>query len=379
MFTKVNLIILSIVFGQICLGQNSQRSQTKEISIPMQARYWDFQDNQVEFAQKDGVAVLRSLTSGQHVVLKDHIFKDGTIQFDVSTSEPGFASIYFRRDNADEAEIFYLRMQRAGDPMAGDAIQYAPLIKGINLWDMLWHYQAPAEMKMDVWNHVKLVIRGKQMKAYVNDMEQPALNIPFMEGNTESGSISFMGKAEFANLKITPFEGESLSPATNFDLSAHDIRYLKKWEISKPFELPFGQDLQNENMPNDSTQWEAIEAERLGLINITRKYGGSKDRSKRQITWLKTTIESDYNQVRKLDLGFSDEVWVILDKQLVYLDKNYYNSPIMKQPKGRISLENTTVELNLKEGKNELLIGVGNFFFGWGLMARFDQLDGISL
>jgi len=33
-----------------------------------------------------------------------------------------------------------------------------------------------------------------------------------------------------------------------------------------------------------------------------------------------------------------------------------------KQPQGRCSIENTTVEVPLKEGENELLIGVANFF-----------------
>lgn len=63
---------------------------------------------------------------------------------------------------------------------------------------------------------------------------------------------------------------------------------------------------------------------------------------------------------------------------ILYLDKNYYNQPIMKQPNGRISIENTTFDLPLKEGDNELLIGVGNFFYGWGVIARLDALDGLN-
>ena len=35
--------------------------------------------------------------------------------------------------------------------------------------------------------------------------------------------------------------------------------------------------------------------------------------------------------------------------------------------------------LPLVEGENEILIGVANYFFGWGLIARLDDTEGILL
>jgi hypothetical protein len=33
----------------------------------------------------------------------------------------------------------------------------------------------------------------------------------------------------------------------------------------------------------------------------------------------------------------------------------------------------------LKQGDNELLIGVANDFFGWGIMARLDNLEDVEV
>jgi hypothetical protein len=42
-------------------------------------------------------------------------------------------------------------------------------------------------------------------------------------------------------------------------------------------------------------------------------------------------------------------------------------------------LDNTSIALPLKEGDNELLVAVGNFFFGWGVIARLDKTEGLVL
>ncbi|MFT5999268.1 MAG: hypothetical protein ACI81P_001725 [Neolewinella sp.] len=88
---------------------------------------------------------------------------------------------------------------------------------------------------------------------------------------------------------------------------------------------------------------------------------------------------SEFDQLKQLDLGFSDDVWIFLNGYPAYTGQNTYGYPIQKQPSGRLSLENTRVQLPLQKGKTELVIAVASDFFGWGLMARFTDVYGIRL
>lgn len=78
--------------------------------------------------------------------------------------------------------------------------QYAAVVKGVTLWDMYPTFQGPANFQKREWTHVKLVIGKHQMRVYVNETEQPTLTIPCLEGENNTGSISFDGEAIFANL-----------------------------------------------------------------------------------------------------------------------------------------------------------------------------------
>jgi hypothetical protein len=70
-------------------------------------------------------------------------------------------------------------------------------------------------------------------------------------------------------------------------------------------------------------------------------------------------------------------VWVLINGQLLHVDKNYFGTPAMKEPRGRCTLANTSFELPLRAGENELMIGVANYFYGWGLIARLDDMEGL--
>jgi hypothetical protein len=61
----------------------------------------------------------------------------------------------------------------------------------------------------------------------------------------------------------------------------------------------------------------------------------------RAVAWLKTTITSDKKQTKKVDIGWTREVWVFLNRKLVYADKNLFEQEgAQKFPDARCSLEN---------------------------------------
>jgi hypothetical protein len=350
-------------------------AQTSAAHVAMKAESWEFQPQKVEFLEYKSNQAMKILPGAGPVILKSPDFTDGAIEFDFEPLDPRFVTFFFRWQNAGENECFYFRTALAGNPTAGDAVQYAPSLGGVNLWDLLGHFQGPASFQKQAWNHVKLVVSGAQMRAYVNSESQPTLAVPRLEGNVTNGRIAFEGEAIIANLVIRPNAVEGLAPLAGIDPTDNEPRYLRHWQLSESAVIPKGIDFSYDLLPKPNAAWTSIEAERRGLINLTRKFGKA---DARRITWLRTTLKADSPQTRKLALGFSDEVWVLINGKLLYVDKNWYLHPIRKEPDGRCSIENTTFNLPLNAGDNELLIGVANDFYGWGIVARIDSLAGIT-
>jgi hypothetical protein len=46
---------------------------------------------------------------------------------------------------------------------------------------------------------------------------------------------------------------------------------------------------------------------------------------------------------------------------------------------GIMDVENDAVYLDLKKGRNEIVLGVADFFGGWGFVCRVDDLLGIDI
>ncbi len=342
----------------------------------MAADNWDAPPQKAEFITYENFAALRTRPGSGVVTLKTVDFTDGTIEFDIQPIDPRFATFYFRWQSAEENECFYFRTARAGDPSAGDAVQYSPTLGGINLWDLLGHYQGGASFQKQSWNHVKMVVSGAQMRVYVNRDTRPTLSIPRLEGNVTHGRFGFEGEVIVANLVITPNATAGVPAAPGVDLTDHDPLYLRRWQRSEPKVIPPNIDFSRDLLPNPQTTWTPISAERRGLINITRLYGKTDTR---RIIWLKTKLQAATAETRKLSLGFSDEVWVFINGQLLYVDKNTYLQPIRKEPEGRCSIDNASFNLPLNAGDNDLMVGVANDFYGWGIVARIDRLTDVKL
>ncbi len=366
---KIIWYLVVVLFPLFVTAQkkNNLTGDKKITNVSLTAENWTFKENKVEFINYKSRPAMKIGKEAGAVVLKNMDFTNGTIEFDLELLDPAAASVYFHWQSPDENECFYLRTPAAGDTTISWAVQYAPLVKGVNLWDLLFEYQTSADFKKEQWNHVKLVISGQQMLVYVNRKNKPTLQVPMLEGDVIRGTLAFDGEAIISNLVVKPNQVEGLPARAGLDPFENDPRYIRNWQVSPPLTIPKGIDYSADLFPNKETTWEPIRAERKGLVNLSRRFGNSEDR---RIVWLKTTIPATTAESRKINLGFSDDVWVFLNGRPVYTDKNTFYYPIRKDPDGRISVENTSFSLPLKQGDNELLVGVANDFYGWGLIAR---------
>jgi len=292
------LLSFLMLYGSFGHAQTSPAQKRTAIHVPMDAKYWNLNQPNAAFVTYKGIKALE-IKGEKQVVVKALEFANGTIEFDVQPTDAQhspFVSFYFRRRDTLESECVYLRMGRSHSEKRNDAIQYAPFIKGVNLWNLLYHFQGPAVIHTDGWNHVKLVVSGVQLHAYVNDMSKPALEIPRMEGNTTNGSIAFDGHAVYANLVVKPNATEDLPAIPGADLTNHDANYIRSWQVTRPNWISASGDAGSIESIKDITTWMPIIAERHALINITRLYGIGSSKPKRYV-WLKTSIHSEKDQV----------------------------------------------------------------------------------
>ncbi len=367
----IELVLILTFISGLAYAQNEINS------IMMTPDKWEYEEGKFEFIKVNGASIIQSINGGGRIYLKGEKFKSGTISFEVNLEKGGFTGIYFREnEKRSESEHFYIR---AFWPVAlnnRNALQYCAEYDSVSIWDLTDEYQAPANL-IKGWNKVKLVVSDHQMLVYVNDMINPSLHVPVLEGPKEAGYISFTGNGSFRNLQLENGKIGNLPNVPGYDPTTFDPNYLKTWEVSTPSPYPFGKEIMNEDLPDSTSIWKPIQAKHRGQVVLNEEFGAPEN-GKRRIVWLRKVINSESDQVKRLDFGFSDEVFVILNNTLLYVDKNQYGSPIMKEPKGRSSIMNTSFDVPLKKGENEILVGLTNYFYGWGLVARFDNVDGLS-
>ena len=371
-------VLLSLSTSGAHAARAGRGPSAEPIAIPMTPDRWQTKENAEFLRQLGFYRGLMRLNSG-NAALKGVTFADGTIEFDVNTIGRGMPGIAFRQKDDDNFELLYLRPDPAC-PAFQACIQYAPQTHGVLLWDLFPQYQTRAPLRESGWNHVKMVISGRRMNVFVNDVPSPTLEVGRLEGDASSGSVRLQGPATFANLVITPDAVGGLPPEPLRDPSDGDRGLLRHWRLSPSAALAAGKDAVYGEMPRSSPEWKAITAERRGLVNISREYGRPWSEPNRAVAWLKTTITSDRKQAKKVDIGWTRDLWVFVNGKLVYADRNLFEvEGARKFPDARCALENGSAMLPLEAGDNEIAVALADDFFGWGLMMRVADTDGVQL
>src|SRR4030095_15784219 len=90
----------------------------------------------------------------------------------------------------------------------------------------------------------------------------------------------------------------------------------------------------------------------------------------------KLVIESRSDQVKELSFGFSDFVTVYLNDKALYHGADNFMSRDYRFL-GTIGFFDKLF-LPLKKGTNEVWFVVSENFGGWGVKAKFEDMDGIS-
>jgi hypothetical protein len=357
-------------------------------AIDMVAARWEA-NGALAFSTQDGFPRGLMTVKGPGAILKDVLFTNGTIEYDINEDgdEDETSGIWFHQRDRATAEYVYLRP--APDcPGSVECIQYGPVVQDHVQWDVYPEYQASAPVRQHGWNHVKLVISGKRMNVFINREATPSLQVGHLESDSPSGQIQLRGNATYANVVVTPDAVEGLAPAPSIDPTAADARYVRHWQLSPASTIAIDTELGLADMLEATalaatTPWEPIAAERKGFVNLSRSHG--TPRGAPDLVWLKTTITSERAQTKQVALGFARQVWIFANGAPVYTGKNfYYPAAARTTPLARMTLDNGTFALPLVAGKNEVVMAISNDLrsrghYGWGFAMRLADIDGLAL
>jgi hypothetical protein len=362
------------------------RAQTSQVlALAPDSPRWEFQGKAkpAEYLGRKAIFL-----DGGAASVKDLEMRDGVIDFDVATpAVRGFFGVQFRlADGGANGEWIYLRQHKSGLP---DAMQYTPILNTGANWQI---FNGPGftdavDIPREVWFHIRLEVAGAQAKLYVKDMKEPALVMDDLKSGVQKGALALYvltGATYFSNFEFR----ETPAAPWQRHLPAMPAGTLTKWSLSPSYDA-LARDLEHPLSAAESAaiQWQDVEAEPPGFVVLYRyreaphiRVTFATDFSKRldpqpgtKVLYARTTIDSDRDEVRKLYVGYSDEVSVFLNGRILYRGRSAQN---FRDPGflGIVNAENDAVYLPLKKGRNELVLAVSELGGGWGFVCRWAEM-----
>jgi hypothetical protein len=358
----------------------ARAESAQPLSVPPDSPRWKL-EGQSKATDFQGRRCL--LLDGGGATLDAFEMRDGIVDVDANVSGArGFFGIQFRIVGDSDGEWVYLRPHKSGLP---DALQYTPILgTGLN-WQIYNGpgFTAAVDIPRNEWFHLRLVVAGAQAKLYVRDMEKPALVMDDLKSGIQKGQLALAcltGATYFSNFEVratpdAPWQRHEppMPPGT-----------LTRWSLSPAYDA-LQRDVERPltAAEADAIQWQEVEAEPPGFVVLYRyrqaphiRVTFANDFSKRlepqpgtKLLYARTTIESDRDEVRKLAIGYSDEVSVFLNGRILYRGRSAQN---FRDPGflGIVDPEDDAVYLPLKKGRNELLLALSELGGGWGFICR---------
>ena len=308
--------------------------------------------------------------------LRDSSFADGTIDFDVALhGHASFTGIAFRGISDDDYELIYLRPHLSRRP---DALQYTPIYNGGEAWQLYSGpgYTAGAELPLNRWLHVKLVVSGYTARLFVDGAANPQLTVTSLRHQWTRGRIGLwgsLGGADFSNVIVSP--AETTAPAARPAEPPPERHTLAKWELSPAFETAAVKD---DALPDrtalGASAWTPVTAERSGLVNIAEYRRRTRSSaSSLALVFARSVVTAPRGQRMKLVFAYSDRVHVFVNGRLVFAGDSTFQS---RDPSflGVAALGPDAIYVDLRPGPNEIVLAVSEKFGGWGFAARLEPL-----
>nr|WP_321236134.1 hypothetical protein [uncultured Psychroserpens sp.] len=363
---------------QICLFILFAFTQpyTAQNSIPIDTTHWNIQAKSYKlehYKGKDAIYIDQGA-----LILKDAQFLNGTIEFDLFLNEERmYPGVFFRADESfNNGEQWFVRTHLSG---LEDCNQAAPATNGITPFQFYFgpKYSFAYDYKYDDWTHVKVVVNNDKAQVFLDYAEKPNLSWQLFHEPKAGGLMIRGGRVplHIADIKVNKdaFELTDFKPIENKPIEG----LIQEWEVSDMFEEKLLEDSEKLIAAiNDRTWGRQIYVEEGTAANISRVQV-LRDGSPGNTVFAKVIIHSDKDQMKFFEFGYSDRVVAILNGNPIYKGTNKWRSRDYRYL-GTIGLFDG-IYLNLKKGKNTLLMAVSEDFGGWLITGRFEDKNGLKL
>ncbi len=320
-----------------------------------------------------GKACIRLDDTGM-IVVKGTELRDGTIEADINfpqqRSFPGFA---VRMQDINNFESFYLRPHQSGNP---DATQYTPEFNGQTGFQLYYGegYDGAFAFRFNEWHHIKIELHGLQAEFYIDDT--PVIKVKELLTGWKTGKIAIGtdgAPLHIANVQYTIKQESSPVPVPVPANGAAGI--ITQWQISNAVNRGlFEKQYQLTPAIKKNLIWAIQNSEQSGTTNLA-KFSQRTDIANTIVA--KLVFNSASEQVKELSFGFSDYVTIYLNGKALYYGTNKQYSRDYRFL-GTIGYFDKLF-LPLKKGVNELWFVVSEDFGGWGVKAKFENMENISL
>lgn len=334
------------------------------VEVPFTAEHWTLQGEVVEHL---GRSALRGGATLNGIELEN-----GIVEVDVAvTGARCFPAVNLRRTAATEYEDFYLRPHSPGK---ADAVQYAPVFNGQSEWQLCngEGFTAAAPIPWNEWISFRVELRGRQARVFAGDGERPALRVHDLKHDPVAGALALVapagGEVHWSSFRYAVTDDLEFPPELPSVLPEGTIT---EWQVSQPLpvtgvdlELPF------EDQELGDLEWREVRCQPNGLVDVSRLH--RRNPRTPEVVVAKATIVAEEAGRRKLAFGYSDEVSVFLNDEVLFHGDSTFRS---RDPNflGAIGWLDA-VFLDLFEGENELVLLVAEDFGGWGFQARLEEV-----
>lgn len=344
------------------------------VSIPFSSDQWEI----------NGEHVLETYKGQESLWLKNGTarlpevdFENGIIEYDVAfTPKRGFFGLHFRIADGGNFEEYYMRAHQSGNP---DAMQYTPVYNGTNGWQ-LYHgdgHGVPHTWRFEEWMHLKFVINDQQMEVYIDDMETPVLHAFDLKREAQAGYLelyTFLAQPRYANFSYQKLANPTIkTPAPKLPPMAAGT--VLNWEVSDGF---LAADLEGKtSLPEELSvqrSWQTYAVEYTGTVNLAQRTGRSDEVN---TVFARFEIESEAEQIKQLDFGYSDIARIYVNGTLVYSGQRQFRTRDYRYL-GTIGYFDA-IYLPLSAGPNVITFAVSEQMGGWGVRAKLADIDGVEV